>query len=143
MPSSITFSVTGIAAAMNTGENTVTQVTNIDPHMYQNRRRVVMWTVARDPLLDRLQERWCRALVRQGMSVAPYLQDRDWTPHVTVGTTGPDMPHWEAYRGGKLYEGDVRGTAGVTLPTDLSVDRLHITNGETQPRSLALVWRCR
>jgi 2'-5' RNA ligase len=94
------------------------------------------WLILRTtPLLDRIRNR--------ALEVGRQFQAKrcvEWVPHITLGVTDDDPVYdvlrlWSAMNPTEAID--------IQIPTQLEVGRLHFTNGQTQPRSLANVWRCR
>lgn len=98
--------------------------------------RMAWWVIRRLTILDRIREKCFRDLSRIGIETP-----RDeWMPHVTLGADDDEVLAAYKHMVGILPVGP---PIDVPYPPVLQADRLHLTNGETQPQSLRLVWQFR
>jgi 2'-5' RNA ligase len=140
LPSAITLELSGIGAACQLPTGTTIPLDDRDSAHLQW-PRVAWWAVRpSSPLVGMLRERYAKALKRHNLDVSEFGDS--WAPHITIGSAGPrgsldDFSRWNT-------QGMPKGstTASVRCPSQVDVDRLHITNGDTQPDSLAVVWIC-
>jgi 2'-5' RNA ligase len=142
LPQTFSIDITGIGVGADVGENTVSQVFDIDP--WRDRGRVAWWSALESPTLKRLRHRWCQALERNGLRVPWHLREDSWTPHVTLGTDGtPPEHYYHGWRTSHHVPCSIAATADVPLPTSLNVEWIHLTNGQTHPNSLLPIWTFR